>query len=155
MLVADDVAGGGLGGGAIAVEENVFASEILGAQRVGLAELLHELVEFAIVIAGEEDELAFAVGNRKKRAQFVEERGDWERAVNDVAEEDDAFGLVVGNERGDAIEGIVFWGDGHELALRAMGPGVAQMQIGDGEQTMFAKVNGPASVENDAEKKFE
>ena len=155
MFVADDVTRRGLGGGAIAVEENIFAGEKFGAQGVGLAELLHELVKLAIVVAREEDEFAFAVGNCRKRAKFVEERGHWERAMNDVAEQDDAFGLVVGDQSGETFEGVIFRRDGHELALGAMGPGVAQMQIGDGEETMFAKVDGAAGVEHDAEEEFE
>ena len=155
MFVADDVARRGLGGGAITVEENIFAGEKFGAQGVGLAELLHELVKLAIVVAREEDEFAFAVGDCQKRAKFVEERGHWERAMNDVAEEDNTLGLVISDQGGEAIEGVVFGRDGHELALGAMGPGVTQMKIGDGEEAMFAKINGAAGVEHDAEKEFE
>lgn len=155
MFVADDVAGRGLRCGAIAVKENVFAGQKFGAQSVRLAELFHELLELAVMISGEENQFAFAVGNCEKRAQFVEERRDRQRAVNDVAEQDDTFGLVVRDERGKTFKGVIFWRDGHELALCAMGPGITQMQICDSEQAMLAKVNSAARVENDAEQEFE
>src|SRR3954471_6074488 len=36
-----------------------------------------------------------------------------------------------------------------------MGPGIAEMQIGDSEQFVFAKIDGAARVEDDAEQKLE
>jgi hypothetical protein len=75
--------------------------------------------------------------------------------MDDVSQENEARWFVIGDQGAEAIESVVFGDDGHELALRAMGPGVTEMQIGDGKEFVFAKIDGAAGVENDAEQEFQ
>lgn len=75
--------------------------------------------------------------------------------MNDIAEQNKARRFVVGDQRAQAIERVVFGRDRHQLSLRAMTPGVSEMQICDGQQLFFAKVNSAARIENNAEQEFE
>ena len=63
--------------------------------------------------------------------------------------------IVVGGEGGEAVEGVLALGDGEELAAGAVRPGVAEVEIGHGEQTVFFEIDCPAMIEPDLRQNFQ
>ena len=70
--------------------------------------------------------------------------------MDDIAEHDDLARAVLADERGEALEGIIRRAQREELALRALGPDVAEVEIGDREHRPFLQPHCAPGVEVNA-----
>lgn len=70
--------------------------------------------------------------------------------MDDIAEEDELGWAVFGDQCFQAVDGVVGDGDGEELAGVAMGPGVAEVEIGGNQSAMLRQPEDVAGVEVEA-----
>ena len=107
------------------------------------------------MIAGQEYQLRFLIRHREQRSQFVNQRFNRKSTMDDIAQKNEPLGLIVCQKVLNARKRVVFGGNWEHLALGAMGPGIAQMQIGDGKNLFRLEIDSASRVEGDAEKEFD
>lgn len=149
MFVADDVTLRFLSGGDVAMKKKILASAIFATQGQGGVELAEALV----VVADKEDEFSFS---RKLRevAKLLDQSRDRQRAMHNVAEQDEPLRPEFREHDAQASERIVRRRNRHELARGAMAPCVTEMQIRRRQQLVLREISDAARVKNDIGKRL-
>ena len=131
MFMSDDGELGGVFrrcGVAMAKEDSIRLETRGWMEAVGS----REFREMTIVVAHEEEK--FVTGREVgDGAEFVLEGRDRDGVVDDIAGENDFEGLIGVAKAGKALRPVIDFLEGQELAVVAMGPGVTEVEVGDGE----------------------
>jgi hypothetical protein len=120
------------GCGVVAVDEEVGREGEFGFE----GDVWEEGLEIAVVIAGDEAESGGGEAG-EEGIELLADGGDGEGAVDDVAEEDQLGGIVFGDQYFQAVNGVLRSRDGEELAGVAMGPDVAEVEIGGDQRAVL------------------
>lgn len=131
----------------IPVREQVRADYEFPLQRDVLqAGLLEQSAQPPVVIAGDP-----AHGYRGETGdegfEFAPQSGNRDRAMDDIAQEHDLRRAIAGDQRGQAVDGIVRHGERHQLARMAVRPCIAEMEIRHYKSALFREPQRVPGIE--------
>ena len=111
-------------------------------------------LQTAIVITGYEHNFSSAAKVVAKAKQFVRQRSHIDRVVHNIPQYDRADWSVNVDQAAQSINRINLPAKGDKIAGAPMSPGVAEMQVGNDQDTLVSQPHCPAGIENDARNDF-
>lgn len=122
-----------------------FENNARRGQRIG---------ELTIVIAADQSQSRSLSDIEREPPQLGVQGRDIHGAMHDVTQQHYLFGAVFCNELQQAFGGVFTGVEGQKLPIRAMCPGIAEMQIGYGQGAPFLQPHGASGVEPHARFEF-